>query len=139
MTKPDPRRSITYRKSRFKKRAKTASSAVSRLFRKVALGGEIEMGEVYDLAGRLVKLGRSLEEIAQVAADLDMASEVLSDLAHEAMKLHTYSTGLKKVSEAYFKFPVKALPVYEPSMPKQGQEVKVVAKSIKGLIENLEG
>ena len=134
----DPKRDVTYKKSRFKRRAETASTLVSQLFRRVKLGGDIKMGEVYDMACKLVGLGHASEKIAQEAAKLGMASEVLADLAQEGAKLQMYSTGLRKVSEAYFGFPVKGLPVYEPS--KEGAEkVEKVTKSIQGILDDLEG
>lgn len=135
----DPKRDLTYRKSRFKIQARAASTKISRLFRKVALGGDMEIDDVYNLACLTVELGGKLQDIAQAAMDLDMASEVSADLAKEALKLEAYSAGLKSVAQAYFRLPVKALPVYEPSLPKKKEEAKVVKKSIKGMIEDLGG
>jgi hypothetical protein len=106
------RRSLTFRKSRWKARTKRTVASASELFHSVKLGGEIDMGQVDVLAHALVSAGDSAVSLAREASELDMAQGTIYDLKRWMITINTCSVSLRKVSEAYFG-PLTQLPVWK--------------------------
>lgn len=106
------RRQFSYRKARLKKKAREVSQAVSRIFRRVRISEEVDIGTIYDAGHQVAAVGDELEALVPLAREVGMTNEVVEDIAMETHKLTAYSEELSRVAEQYFGNPARRLETY---------------------------